>query len=73
MSVRRPTVAEPSTFIDKRVQERRQSNTRILFQLEFVGFTRIGSSALQTLRDNIPRYQFLREQITQPSRFSNYE
>jgi LPS-assembly protein len=49
------------------------SNTRILFQLEFVGFTRIGSSALQTLRDNIPRYQFLREQITQPSRFSNYE
>jgi LPS-assembly protein len=49
------------------------SNTRILFQLEFVGFTRIGSSALQTLRDNIPRYQFLREQTTQPSRFSNYE
>jgi LPS-assembly protein len=49
------------------------SNKRILFQLEFVGFTRIGSSALQTLRDNIPRYQFLREQITQPSRFSNYE
>jgi LPS-assembly protein len=49
------------------------SNTRILFQLEFVGFTRIGSSALQTLRDNIPGYQFLREQTTQPSRFSNYE
>jgi LPS-assembly protein len=49
------------------------SNTRVLFQLEFVGFTRIGSSALQALRENIPRYQFLREQITQPSRFSNYE
>jgi LPS-assembly protein len=49
------------------------SNKRILFQLEFVGFTRLGSSALQTLRDNIPRYQFLREQITQPSRFGNYE
>jgi LPS-assembly protein len=49
------------------------SNKRILFQLEFVGFTRIGSSALQTLRDNIPRYQFLREQTTAPSRFSNYE
>jgi predicted PurR-regulated permease PerM len=31
ISVRRPTFAEPSTFIDKRVQERRQSNTRILF------------------------------------------
>lgn len=49
------------------------SNKRILFQLEFVGFTRIGSNALQTLRDNIPRYQFLREQVTQPSRFSNYD
>jgi LPS-assembly protein len=49
------------------------SNKRILFQLEFVGLSRIGSSALQTLRDNIPRYQFLREQTTTPSRFSNYE
>ena len=49
------------------------SNKRILFQLEFVGFTRLGSNALQTLKDNIPRYQFLREQVTTPSRFSNYD
>jgi LPS-assembly protein len=49
------------------------SNKRILFQLEFVGFTRLGSSALQSLKENIPRYQFLREQVTTPSRFSNYE
>jgi LPS-assembly protein len=49
------------------------SNKRILFQLEFVGFTRLGSNALQTLKENIPRYQFLREQVTVPSRFSNYE
>jgi LPS-assembly protein len=49
------------------------SNTRVLFQLEFVGFTRLGSNALQTLKENIPRYQFLREQVIQPSRFSNYE
>jgi LPS-assembly protein len=49
------------------------ANTRILFQLEFVGFTRIGSSALQALKQNIPRYQYLREQVTPPSRFSNYE
>jgi LPS-assembly protein len=49
------------------------SNKRILFQLEFVGFTRLGSNALQSLKDNIPRYQFLREQVTTPSRFSNYE
>ncbi len=48
------------------------SNKRILFQLEFVGFTRLGSNALQTLKDNIPRYQYLREQTTTPSRFSNY-
>ena len=39
------------------------SNKRILFQLEFVGFTRLGSNALQTLKENIPRYQFLREQV----------
>ena len=49
------------------------SNKRILFQLEFVGFTRVGSSALQTLKENIPRYQYLREQVTTPSRFGNYE
>jgi LPS-assembly protein len=49
------------------------SNKRILFQLEFVGFTRLGSNALQTLKDNIPRYQFLREQVTVPSRFGNYD
>ena len=49
------------------------SNKRVLFQLEFVGFTRLGSNALQTLRDNIPRYQFLREQVHTPSRFSNYD
>ena len=49
------------------------SNKRVLFQLEFVGFTRLGSNALQTLKENIPRYQFLREQVTSPSRFSNYD
>jgi LPS-assembly protein len=49
------------------------SNKRILFQLEFVGFSRLGANALQTLKDNIPRYQFLRERVTTPSRFSNYD
>lgn len=49
------------------------SNTRILFQIEFSGFGALGSGALQTLRDNIPRYQFLRQQTTQPSRFGNYD
>jgi LPS-assembly protein len=49
------------------------SNKRVLFQLEFVGFTRLGSNALQALKDNIPRYQFLREQVRTPSRFTNYD
>ncbi len=49
------------------------SNKRILFQLEFVGFTRLGSNALQTLKENIPRYQYLRETVLPPSRFSNYD
>lgn len=65
-------------WLGRVVLERLQSSTssankRILFQLEFVGFTRLGSNALQTLKDNIPRYQFLREQVSTPSRFSNYE
>ncbi|MDO9405306.1 MAG: LPS-assembly protein LptD [Polaromonas sp.] len=49
------------------------SNTRILFQLELVGFSRLGSNPIQTLRTNIPRYQTLREQQSMPSRFTNYD
>jgi LPS-assembly protein len=65
-------------WLSRIVFERLQSSTttsskRILFQLEFVGFSRIGSNPLKTLRDNIPRYQYLREQITTPSRFSHYD
>ena len=49
------------------------SSTRILFQLEFVGFSRIGSSPLKTLKANVPRYQYLREPGVAPSRFTNYD
>ena len=49
------------------------SNRRIMLQLEFVGFSRLGVNPLQTLKQNIPRYQFLRDTITSPSRFSNYD
>lgn len=49
------------------------ANQRIMFQIEFVGFSRLGANPLQTLKENIPRYQYLREQITTPSRFSNYD
>ena len=49
------------------------ATSKILFQLEFVGFTRLGSSPLKTLKENIPRYQYLRETITTPSRFGQYD
>ena len=49
------------------------SNRRIMFQLEFVGFSRLGVNPLETLKKNIPRYQYLRETVTSPNRFSNYD
>ena len=67
-------------WIGRVVLERLQSsvttsNTRLLFQIEFVGFSRLslGSSPLDTFKQNVPRYQSLREQVTTPSRFSNYD
>ncbi len=65
-------------WLGRVVYERLQSTTstsrsRILFQLEFVGLARVGSSPLKTLRDNIPRYQYLREDLAPTSRFSNYD
>jgi LPS-assembly protein len=50
-----------------------ESNKRILFQLEFVGFSRLGNNPIAALQQNIPRYQLLRERISTPSRYSNYE
>ena len=49
------------------------SDTRILFQLELVGFSRIGANPLETLKSNVPRYQYLREKINTPSRFTTYD
>jgi LPS-assembly protein len=49
------------------------ATSRILFQLEFIGFARVGASPLKVLRDNIPRYQYLRDSMVQPSRFQHYE
>ncbi len=49
------------------------ATTRLMFQLELVGFGRFGVSPLEALRRNIPRYQFLRENPTTPSRFLQYE
>ncbi|MEO5660005.1 MAG: LPS-assembly protein LptD [Polaromonas sp.] len=49
------------------------SNTRIMFQLEMVGFSRVGSSPLEVLKTNVPRYQYLRDNISAPSRFTTYD
>ena len=51
------------------------SNTRLLFQIEFVGFSRLslGSSPLDTFKQHVPRYQPLGPQGTPPSRFSTYD
>lgn len=57
-----------------RVQTSTSSATEsIKFELEFVGFTRLGVSPLQTLKSNISRYQNLREVGGTNSRFSNYD
>lgn len=65
-------------WIGRVVFERIQStvataSTRLLLQVEFDGFTRLGTNPLQTLRQQIPRYRLLREQITEPSRFTQYD
>ena len=49
------------------------ANTRIMFQIEFVGFASIGSSPMRTLTQNIQRYQPLRQPFPAPSRFTNYD
>jgi LPS-assembly protein len=49
------------------------ANQRLLFQLEFVGFSRLGTNTLRSLRENIPRYQLLRESSTEPGRFTRYD
>ena len=69
---------EGDCWVGRVVFERLQSSTttatkRILFQVEFFGFSRVGTSPLEVLRRNIPRYQFLNEQVATPSRFSNYD
>ena len=63
-------------IVFQRVQTSASSATENLaFQLEFVGFTRlgVGRSPRSTLTQNISRYQNLREPGAAPSRFSNYD
>ncbi|HEY9238956.1 MAG TPA: LPS assembly protein LptD, partial [Burkholderiaceae bacterium] len=39
-----------------------EATTRLLFQLELVGLSRLGSNPLQVLKDNIPGYKLLRDE-----------
>ncbi|WP_184530747.1 LPS-assembly protein LptD [Variovorax sp. Sphag1AA] len=49
------------------------ASTRIMFQLELVGFASVGSSPARTLTQNIQRYTPLRQPGLAPSRYSNYD
>jgi LPS-assembly protein len=65
-------------WLGRVVFERLQTSTssatqRLMFQLEFVGFTRVGVNPLSSLRDNVPNYQMLRDFQEPPSRFSHYD
>jgi LPS-assembly protein len=70
-------------WIGRVAYERKQTNfsnvitgtaaSRIFFQLEYIGLARVGISPLKSLSDNIPRYQYLRDNTVQPSRFQHYE
>ena len=49
--------------LERRSNTVSQSSKRILFQLEFVGFSKIGASPLKSLQDAVPRYRLLREKV----------
>ena len=71
---------ESCCWIGRVVLERLQrslntANTRVMFQIEFTGFSRLslGSNPLVSLKQNVPRYQFLGEDASTPSRFTQYD
>jgi LPS-assembly protein len=61
------------TVIERQLIADGLARQRILFQLEFVGLSRLGTNAIGSLRNNVPRYQPLRQPAMTPSRFGNYE
>ena len=50
-----------------------EATTRLLFQLELVGLSRLGSNPLQVLKDNIPGYKLLRDVRTVAPASSAYD
>jgi LPS-assembly protein len=61
------------TVIERQLIADGLARQRILFQLEFVGLSRVGTNAMGSLRTNVPRYQPLRLPTMTPSRFGNYD
>jgi LPS-assembly protein len=61
--------------LERLQNSQKTANTRLLFQIEFVGFSRLslGSNPLSSLQQNIPGYRYLRDEVSTPSRFSNYD
>ena len=58
----------------KRLQTSTTDATQsVLFQLEFNGLSRLGASSLATIQANVPRYRYLREEVSPPSRFPQYD
>ncbi|QTD47209.1 LPS-assembly protein LptD [Ottowia testudinis] len=49
------------------------STKRVMFQIELIGLSRLGTNPLSALRNNIPRYQVLGADAPPPSRFTEYE
>lgn len=52
---------------------RSEATTRLLWQLELVGLSRLGSNPLQVLKDNIPGYRLLRDGTSAPATTSFYD
>jgi len=52
---------------------RSEATTRLLFQLELVGLSRLGSNPLQVLKDNIPGYRLLRDGSPAPAATTLYD
>jgi LPS-assembly protein len=61
-------------MVVERVQTSTETaNQRLMFQLEFVGFTRVGLSPEKSLSSNISRYQNLRDPNVSGSASRTYD
>jgi LPS-assembly protein len=52
---------------------RSQATTRLLLQLELVGLSRLGANPLKVLKDNIPGYRLLREDVRGSTEAPTYD